>query len=122
MILRQVVLRIQPEVLRAGQGFQPCRTQRPLLLLAYRIDGIAQEHKADVMLIHTILLHCRPELPHLCIDDAERIIRDAKPRLAILTHYGMAVWHADPQAIAADLTQRIGSEVRAAHDGMTIEL
>jgi len=85
-------------------------------------DGIAQEHKADVMLIHTILLHCRPELPHLCIDDAERIIRDAKPRLAILTHYGMAVWHADPQAIAADLTQRIGSEVRAAHDGMTIDL
>src|SRR5882762_8339126 len=85
-------------------------------------DGIAEEHKADVMLIHTILLQCRPELPHLCIDDAERIIRDAKPRLAILTHYGMAVWHADPQAIAADLTQRIGSEVRAAHDGMTIDL
>ena len=74
------------------------------------------------MLIHTILLHCRPELPHLCIDDAERIIRDAKPRLAILTHYGMTVWRANPKEIAADLTQRIGTEVQAAFDGMSIEV
>ena len=85
-------------------------------------DGIAQQHQADVMLIHTILLHCRPELPHLCIDDAERIIRDAKPRLAILTHYGMTVWRANPKEIAADLTQRIGTEVQAAFDGMSIEV
>ena len=74
------------------------------------------------MLIHTILMHCRPDLPHLCIDDAERIIREAKPRLAILTHYGMAVWQANPQEIAADLTQRIGTEVQAARDGMSLEL
>ena len=85
-------------------------------------DGIAQQHQADVMLIHTILLHRRPELPHLCIDDAERIIRDAKPRLAILTHYGMTVWRANPKEIAADLTQRIGTEVQAAFDGMSIEV
>jgi len=85
-------------------------------------DGIAQQHRADVMLIHTILLHCRPELPHLCIDDAERIIRDAKPRLAVLTHYGMTVWRANPKEIAADLTQRIGTEVQAAFDGMSIEV
>ena len=61
-------------------------------------------------------------LPRLCIDDAERIIRDAKPRLAILTHYGMTVWRANPKEIAADLTQRIGTEVQAAFDGMSIEV
>ncbi|TMF75499.1 MAG: MBL fold metallo-hydrolase [Chloroflexi bacterium] len=85
-------------------------------------EGIAEQHQADVMLIHTILMHCRPDLPHLCIDDAERIIREAKPRLAILTHYGMAVWQANPQEIAADLTHRIGTEVQAARDGMSLEL
>jgi phosphoribosyl 1,2-cyclic phosphodiesterase len=85
-------------------------------------DGIAEEHKADVMVIHTVLRDCRAELPHLCIADAERIIREAKPRLAILTHYGMAVWRANPNEIAADLTERIGTEVQAAHDGMSIDL
>jgi phosphoribosyl 1,2-cyclic phosphodiesterase len=84
-------------------------------------DGIAEQHRAEVMLIHTILLDCHPSLPHLCVDDAERIVREARPKLAILTHYGMTVWRAGPERIAAELTQRVGSEVRAAHDGMSIE-
>ncbi|MHB8587928.1 MAG: MBL fold metallo-hydrolase [Candidatus Dormibacteraceae bacterium] len=85
-------------------------------------DGIAQQHKAEVMVIHVVLMQCRDELPHLCLDDAERIIREAKPRLAILTHYGMTVWRAHPWELAADLTQRIGTEVKAARDGMSLEL
>jgi len=85
-------------------------------------DGIAEQHKADVMVIHLVLMECRAGLPHLCLDDAERIIRDAKPRLAILTHYGMTVWRAHPWELAADLTQRIGTEVKAARDGMSLEL
>ena len=85
-------------------------------------EGIAEQHKAEVMVIHLVLMECRAGLPHLCIDDAERIIREAKPRLAILTHYGMTVWRAHPWELAADLTQRIGTEVRAARDGMSLEL
>ena len=34
-------------------------------------DGIAEDHAADVMLIHTVLQHSRPELPHLGLDDAD---------------------------------------------------
>ena len=85
-------------------------------------DGIAEQHKADVMVIHLVLMECRAGLPHLCLDDAERIIREAKPRLAILTHYGMTVWRAHPRELAEDLTQRIGTEVKAARDGMSVEL
>src|SRR6059036_1132642 len=77
-------------------------------------DGIAEQHKAEVMVIHVVLMQCRAELPHLCLDDAERIIREAKPRLAILTHYGMTVWRAHPWELAAGLTQRLGVEVKAA--------
>jgi phosphoribosyl 1,2-cyclic phosphodiesterase len=85
-------------------------------------DGIAEQHKAEVMVIHLVLMECRAGLPHLCLDDAERIIREAKPRLAILTHYGMTVWRAHPWELAADLTQRIGTEVKAARDGMSVDL
>jgi phosphoribosyl 1,2-cyclic phosphodiesterase len=85
-------------------------------------DGIAEQHKADVMVIHLVLMECRTGLPHLCLEDAERIIREAKPRLAVLTHYGMTVWRAHPWELAADMTQRIGTEVKAARDGMSLEL
>ena len=85
-------------------------------------DGIAEQHRAEVMIIHTVLRDCVPTLPHLCIADAERIIRDARPRLAFLTHYGATVWRANPTEIAASLSQRTGVDVRAAHDGLSLDL
>lgn len=85
-------------------------------------DGIAQDHFADVMLIHTVLAQSRPELPHLGLDDAERIIREARPGLAIITHFGMQVWRAHPWEVAADLSQRTGVQVKAARDGMSQEI
>lgn len=85
-------------------------------------DAIAEQHRADVMVIHAVLRDCVPALPHLCIADAERIIREAKPRIAFLTHYGMTVWHANPADIAAAMSQRLGIDVRAAHDGLSIDL
>jgi len=85
-------------------------------------DGIAEDHCAEVMLIHTVLAHSRPELPHLGLDDAERIIREARPRMAIITHFGMQVWRSHPWEVAADMSQRTGVEVKAARDGMALEL
>ena len=85
-------------------------------------DGIAEQHAADTLVIHTVLRDCIPTLPHLCIADAERIVRDAKPRTAFLTHFGMTVWRADPARVAADMAQRTGIDVRAATDGLTVDL
>jgi phosphoribosyl 1,2-cyclic phosphodiesterase len=85
-------------------------------------EGIADQHRAEVMVIHTVLRDCVPTLPHLCIADAERILRDAKPRLAFITHYGMTVWRANPAEVAAGLSQRSGIDVRAATDGLSIDL
>ena len=59
-------------------------------------EGIADDHRAEVMLIHTVLSQSRPELPHLGLDDAERIIGEARPRLAVITHFGMGVWRERP--------------------------
>ena len=61
-------------------------------------------------------------IAHVSTKGAVRIIREAKPRLAILTHYGMTVWRAHPWELAAGLTQRLGIEVKAARDGMSVEV
>jgi phosphoribosyl 1,2-cyclic phosphodiesterase len=85
-------------------------------------EGIGADHRAEVMLIHTVLAQSREDLPHLGIDDAERIIEEARPRLAIITHFGMNVWRAHPWEVAAQLAERTGVEVKAARDGMSLEL
>jgi len=85
-------------------------------------EGIADDHRAEVMLIHTVLSQSRPELPHLGLDDAERIIGEARPRLAVITHFGMGVWRERPWEVAAQLSERTGIEVKAARDGMSLEV
>ena len=85
-------------------------------------EAIAEQHRAEVMVIHLVLMECHSHLPHLCLDDVERIIRDAKPRLAIITHFGMTVWRAHPWEVAEGLSQRTGVEVKAARDGMSLEV
>jgi len=85
-------------------------------------DGIAEDHRAQLMLIHTVLAQSRPDLPHLGLDDAERIIADARPKLAVITHFGMGVWRAHPWEVSAQLAERTGVEVKAAGDGMSLEV
>lgn len=85
-------------------------------------EGISEQHAARVMILHTVLAERRPELPHLGLDDAERIIREAEPELAIITHFGMGVWRLHPWEVAERMTQAIGIQVKAARDGMTLEV
>ncbi|HEX9098540.1 MAG TPA: MBL fold metallo-hydrolase [Candidatus Dormibacteraeota bacterium] len=134
----QEVVRLQPETAYDVNGFAFTTTRRHVHqaeTFGFRFagklgwvtdseyyEGIAEQHRAEVMIIHLVLMECRAGLPHLCLADAERIIRDAKPRLAILTHFGMTVWRAHPWDLAADLTQRLGTEVKAARDGMVLEI
>src|SRR3979409_2393513 len=134
----QEVVRLQPETTYTGNGIEfstSPRHKHQVETYGFRFgdrlgwvtdsayyDGIAEQHQAGGMGIHVVLRGGRAERPHLCLDDAERIIREAKPRLAILTHFGMTVWRAHPWELAADLTQRLGTEVKAARAGMTIGL
>ena len=85
-------------------------------------DAIVEDHQAEVMVLHTVLLDERPDLPHLSIPEAARIIAEARPRLAIITHFGMNVWRAHPWEVAEQMTQATGIQVKAARDGMSLEI
>ncbi len=64
------------------------------------------------------------EMPidHLSVPDAERLIKEIKPRVAILTHFGMGMWRAKPWELAEKLTEKTGVRVIAARDGMKFKL
>lgn len=83
---------------------------------------IAEHHRAEVMIIHTVLLETRPELMHLSLGEVERIVAEARPRLCVITHFGMGMWRAHPWELAAAMTERTGVQVKAARDGMTLEV
>ena len=59
---------------------------------------------------------------HLCTDDALMILEEARPGCAVLTHFGMRMLRADPEAEAAYLEESTGIPTVAARDGMQVIL
>lgn len=94
-------------------------------------DDLAKHYSGELLIMNIAFLTPRPKsedefarLPvdHLAVPDAERLIREIKPKVAILTHFGMGMWRAKPWEIAEKLSQETGVRVIAARDGMRFDL
>ncbi len=83
--------------------------------------GLKNFYKTDILIISVVFLDPRPEVAHLSLSDAENIIREIKPKLAILTHFGMTMLKAKPHLLAKKLSEHLGIDVQAAYDGMMLK-
>ncbi len=59
---------------------------------------------------------------HLGVDDAEILVREIRPRLAVLTHLGMQLVRARPDRVALGISERTGVPTVAARDGWLLGL
>ncbi|MBM3500749.1 MAG: MBL fold metallo-hydrolase [Armatimonadetes bacterium] len=86
--------------------------------------ALAQRYAAAEVLIINCVLEDNPDhrVYHLDRHDAERIIAAVRPRQAVLTHFGLRLLEAKPWEITEAMGQRLGLEVVAARDGMTLEI
>lgn len=84
--------------------------------------GLEKFYPGPVLIINVVRLEPKPGLDHLSIKDAEKIISLNKPRLTILTHFGMTMLRAKPWEVAKKLEERLGTKVIAANDGTEISL
>ena len=102
------------------------RFRVPGLSISYIADTgffpeLADAYRADVVLLNVVRF--KPsQLDHLHAPEAERLIQEMKPKLAILTHFGMTMIRARPWRVAEEMTQRTGVKVLAASDGRKVEL
>lgn len=85
-------------------------------------DGLASHFRGNVLILHVVMLEDKSIIEHLCLREAEQIIVTNKPRLAILTHFGMNMVKAKPWELAEHLTKNLGVHVIAARDGMEVDL
>jgi len=84
--------------------------------------GLETHYKEDILIIHSVLMEGKDYIKHLSLKDAEKIISKNKPKLTILTHFGMTMIKAKPWEIAEKISEKLGAKVIAASDGMEIDL
>ena len=85
-------------------------------------DDLAEHYEGDLLVINVVRLKPGAPIDHLSLPEAKSIIEELKPRIAILTHFGMTMWRAKPWELAKKLTEETGISVIAARDGMKFDL
>jgi len=85
-------------------------------------DGLCQNYASELLILNVVLMEAKEFIAHLSIPDTEHIIRELKPKAAILTHFGMGLWQAKPWEIAQRMSEQTGVRVIAARDGMKFDL
>ncbi len=81
---------------------------------------LVRHYRGDILIINLVRL--KPShLDHLCLDEAKKIIEEVRPRVAILTHFGMTILRAKPWKLAQQMEEELGIKVIAARDGMMFE-
>jgi len=98
----------------------------PYYTLSYSADTmyteeIAEQYKNSNILILNVLSQKKEDAGmNLCIGDAVKIINAVKPRLAIITHFGINMVKANPLYEVREIQKQTGVHVIAANDGMII--
>jgi len=104
-----------------GLKFYLDKTQISLITDTKYFKDLEKIYKTDILIIHTVFFSPHPEIDHLCLEDAEKIIKNTKPKIAILTHFGITMLKAKPHLIAEGLKERLKIDVISAYDGMKFE-
>ncbi len=94
-------------------GYIPDTEYFPELVGAYR--GV------DFLIMNVVRMMTDKKIRHLNMDDAAALINEIRPRLALLTHFGLQVLKSSPELQARNISEKTGVDVRAAYDGMSIK-
>jgi len=85
-------------------------------------EGLEQYYEGEVLVLNVAMYKRREGVDHLSVDDAKRIIDARRPKVAILTHFGMTMLRNKPWEITQWLSKELGVTVLAARDGMRFDL
>ncbi len=76
----------------------------------------------DILVINVVLKEKKPQVYHLCLEEAKHLIMAIKPKKAVLTHFGMTMLKAKPHILARTISRELSIETTAAYDGMNLKI
>jgi len=89
-------------------------------------ENLESHYTGDILIINIVLYDDiykeKKGIQHLSLKDAEKIISVNKPKVSILTHFGMTMLKMKPWEIAENLSEKLGVKIIAARDGMEIDI
>ena len=104
-----------------GMVFRTPRCNFAYLADTRYFETLADSYRSDLLIINMVLTEPRPPIDHLSIPDVVKIVDAVRPRVMILSHFGLHVWREGPCPIADRISKQTGCRVIAARDGMRFD-
>ncbi|NIM03555.1 MBL fold metallo-hydrolase [bacterium] len=103
-----------------GFNFHTSRCEISYLSDTRFFPRLTAHYKSDLLIVNVVRLQ-PSNLDHLCMEDFKKIVKECKPRVAILTHFGMTLLRANPWKQAKSIEDTTGVKVVVAKDGMVFD-
>jgi phosphoribosyl 1,2-cyclic phosphodiesterase len=87
-------------------------------------DGLPGFYHTDYLIVNVLRvdpIEKQEIVEHLAVNDFVRIVKQVKPEIAIMTHFGMNMIKENPDLLAEKLRKETGINIVAAYDGMKLE-
>ncbi|MEM4258331.1 MAG: MBL fold metallo-hydrolase [Candidatus Thermoplasmatota archaeon] len=105
-----------------GFNFQTKKGILSLITDTAYFNDLETYYPGDILIVNVVLSESKKEIQHLSLADAERILTRNKPKLGILTHFGMSITRGKPWEIAETLSKKLNIPIIAARDGMELAI
>ncbi|UNC92077.1 MBL fold metallo-hydrolase [Candidatus Contubernalis alkaliaceticus] len=85
---------------------------------------IVEQYDTDIIILNVVLYEhpVHSTIEHLDYKDCRKIIEIIRPKMAVITHFGLTMLKKKPWKLAEQLSLETGVQVIAAHDGMNLNI
>jgi phosphoribosyl 1,2-cyclic phosphodiesterase len=84
------------------------------------LTGIYKD--STVLVLNVVFYQKRPDIQHLCLEEALGLIKKIKPKKAIITHFGMSMLKAKPHILEEKIVKETKMDIKFAYDGMKVDI
>jgi len=77
---------------------------------------------AELMIFNATFYRKRPHIDHLSVEDVIKILREKKPKKAVITHYSKEMLLKNPLKVAKEISSQTGVETIAVEDLSVVEV
>lgn len=87
-------------------------------------EGLKKHYKAEILIVNVLRIKAIEKddaIDHLSVPDFLEIVKEIKPEIAIMTHFGMGIIREKPHLLAERLKKETGQNIIAAYDGMRLD-
>lgn len=88
----------------------------------YCDDLIPAYRDSTVLILNVVFFDRRDDIQHLSLSEALHLIREIRPKKAIITHFGMSMLKAKPHILEQQLKESEKLDITFARDGYSLEL